>query len=433
MLILKPGITLRGETGAAATVLDAESLGRLVGCNDVGDLVVLEDLTFQNGLALPDQLSALHGGSAVVVSENDTRGGAVDVRGASSPTIRRCVFRQNLATGGTATGGAICAGTITIMDCEFTGNRAGLEGFTNGHGGAVRCAGGLISDCTFRDNHAWGFEAASGGAMRSSSATVRDCSFEGNSVLCPGGPSGGAIFDAGTPTIVRCTFRDNHADGHYFFSNGGAVHLVSGTVADCLFAGNVATCLTGPGRGGGLSGDEFTAARCIFVGNEAMQTQPEGPGHGGAIYARFASLVDGCTLIANSGGTPDGIGGVAFEEQGGTIRASIVALTSVGATCLDNATWICCDLFGNAAGNTPCGTNGGGNFSADPLFCSADPVASADVSIRSDSPCAPGNHPSASACELLGAGPVACTPQSISVRTWSAVKQLYRPAQASVR
>jgi len=66
----------------------------------------------------------------------------------------------------------------------------------------------------------------------------------------------------------------------------------------------------------------------------------------------------------------------------------------------------CTNIFGNSGGDDLCGTDDGGNFSADPLFC-----AEADVEHRltSSSPCAPGNHPGG-LCDdaLIGALSAGC-------------------------
>jgi len=411
MLRLSPGVSLRGEAGAAATILDAESRGRLLSCPAVGDQVVIEDLTFQNGEA----------------PAADSDGGAIDFGGASIPTLRRCVFRRNIAT----RGGAVFCDRATIEDCEFTGNLAGPGGPTNGRGGALWCGGALLRGCIFRDNRARGFEAASGGAVRSISATIQDCQFESNGVDCPGSPHGGAIADSGSPSITRCAFRGNHADAHYFSANGGAADVGTGTVTDCLFVGNTARCATGPGQGGALLGSAFRVERCTFIDNSALQTEPIGPGRGGAIFAPFVSTVRNCTLIANSGGSAGGVGGIELDE-GGTIENTIVAFTTAGAACSGDLHWTCCDLFGNAGGDALCGVDAGGNFSADPLFCAADAAASGDVSIGADSPCAPGHHPHGFDCGLVGAGAAACEPRSLEPRTWSAVKRIYRPGTAGL-
>ena len=94
-----------------------------------------------------------------------------------------------------------------------------------------------------------------------------------------------------------------------------------------------------------------------------------------------------------------------------------------GAACSGTALFICCDLFGNVAGDGLCGNDGGGNMSVDPLFCSHDPDGTLDVSIQDRSPCAPSN---ATNCGLIGAGAVECKGVAVERHSWSDVKELYR-------
>jgi hypothetical protein len=194
-------------------------------------------------------------------------------------------------------------------------------------------------------------------------------------------------------------------------------------VSDCLFLNNSATCHLGPGQGGGLAGRELTVSRCTFVGNVAASVDPVGAGSGGAIYALFASTIEHCTLVANSGGTADGVGGIWLDEEG-TLQSLLVTNTAVGRLGTGLGRWSCCLFFGNAAGDRPPGFDAGDNFSANPLFC-ADPRLAGDVAVRTDSPCAAANRPWSPNCGLLGAGAVACEGQAIAPMSWSAVKRLY--------
>jgi PKD repeat protein len=75
-----------------------------------------------------------------------------------------------------------------------------------------------------------------------------------------------------------------------------------------------------------------------------------------------------------------------------------------GLICNPNAfpTVSCSDVWGNALGNALCGTDGGGNFSANPLFC--DPVM-LDLGLRQGSPCL-----NQLGCGLIGALPQSCGP-----------------------
>jgi hypothetical protein len=137
------------------------------------------------------------------------------------------------------------------------------------------------------------------------------------------------------------------------------------------------------------------------------------------------STIENCTLVGNSGGGSAGVGGI-FMGSPGIVRSVVLAYTPVGLACSGEATWSCSALFANAEGDAICGTDAGGNFSADPQFCAADPIVSLNITLQSDSPCAPGNHPQGEACGLIGAGPVACGTISVEAKTWTEVKELYR-------
>lgn len=77
--------------------------------------------------------------------------------------------------------------------------------------------------------------------------------------------------------------------------------------------------------------------------------------------------------------------------SGGTVQNSIISNTSGGraVTCMSGANPVlsCCDIYGNGWGDEFCGTDGGGNFSEDPLFCDAP---GGDYSLQDASPCLTG-------------------------------------------
>jgi hypothetical protein len=83
-------------------------------------------------------------------------------------------------------------------------------------------------------------------------------------------------------------------------------------------------------------------------------------------------------------------------------------------------------VFANSLGDAPCGTDGGGNFNADPQFCASDPVTSRNFTLQEDSPCLPGRHPTGASCGVIGAEDMGCGTVSIEQRTWSSIKRLYR-------
>ena len=154
-------------------------------------------------------------------------------------------------------------------------------------------------------------------------------------------------------------------------------------IESCTFIGNAAIGFAQHGRGGAVAAFSCTLTGCVFLGNQATD--------GGAVYAQGTSI-ESCTILSSSGVIAEGIGGITMDGAG-TVRAVILGRTTIGSACSGSATWICCDLYENAQGDAVCGTDGGGNFSADPQFCATDPVATRNFTLQEDSPCAPGRHP----------------------------------------
>ncbi len=158
-------------------------------------------------------------------------GGAILCENESSPTIRNCVFLDNVAS---SSGGAIkCMEGCSpkIVDCSFIDNIA-AAGSTSG-GGLSAGAGyrGLIARCTFMGNSA--------------------------------GNGGAAAFWDSSPEIVDCDFIDNHA-GHH----GGGVQssYSSASFHGCSFRANSALF------GGGLiviGGESSSVVSSTFVANAA--------------------------------------------------------------------------------------------------------------------------------------------------------------------
>ena len=153
-------------------------------------------------------------------------------------------------------------------------------------------------------------------------------------------------------------------------------------------------------NGGGVyayvsSNPEFTG--CTFSGNHAQGT-------GGAVDCGDDSspTLMSCTLYGNSA---DG-GTAGIYSWGGSsnpnVANTIIAFSTAGPACGTTAdmTFTCCDIYGNAGGDSLCGTDNGGNFSADPLFCDR---WNGDFHLALESPClnAPG-------CGLVGGLGEAC-------------------------
>jgi predicted outer membrane repeat protein len=178
--VLKPGITLRSESGDPGCVtVDAEGVGRVLVCLDATG-VRLEGLTLRGGAA--------SFGSALTCERSDV-------------TIGNCRFVENAAPVG---GALLCdEATIAFTSCAFVRNDASHAG------GAIFCEDFShlsFVDCRFEDNTA----VDRGGAMYSentSNPTFQACVFVDNVAA-----QGGAFYFANdAPSFMNCTFARNRA------------------------------------------------------------------------------------------------------------------------------------------------------------------------------------------------------------------------------
>ncbi len=146
----------------------------------------------------------IRGGAANYGSNDDGGGLWCEVSG--SPTIRNCIFEENIAKYGAA---VRCDGSShpTLINCNFRNNLADVYGSGYGAGLSLNSL---------------------------SSPTLYNCLFVGNTAANSGG---GLYFRTNTvPTLVNCTFARNHA------YNGGGVYGNNSSsdffVTNCIFWGN---------------------------------------------------------------------------------------------------------------------------------------------------------------------------------------------------
>jgi hypothetical protein len=187
----------------------------------------------------------------------------------------------------------------------------------------------------------------------------------------------------------------------------------------CEFLDNVAAA----GYGGGLAGLRSTVSirETVFARNWAIVY-----GNGSGLYLGSAfGRLSNCTVVENVAWSDND----ALEIWAGSavdIDHLLIANNTGGAMiCWDSQVHVACsNLYGNSAGDTLCGTDVGGNFSADPLFCDLD---AGDYTLDADSPCLPGQHPDGADCGLIGAFGEGCggsTP--VETSSWGRIKELYR-------
>ncbi len=413
MVRMKPGVWLHSEAGAHATTLDGLDQGRLILCENVG-MARIEGLRFTrgHGVCCPDKPQPQ---GATTSDLFRGYGGAIYAFGNSELIVEDCVFERNRAEGTPSRGGAVACSVASFFDCEFVDNWALM---LDGVGGAVYGEMVQIDGCEFRGNLSIGDGVSRGGAVRANVVEINNSSFEGNSTGAHRFALGGAIW-SNNATITACEFVSNSVSSDIGDAAGGAVHAFNGSVTGGLFVDNSASSSFFARTLGGAvrSSGTFTISSSIFVGNSAGGGTQAGLGGAASLES---GLVEQSTFYAND--APGGVGGIVLNQ--GTVRAVLLAFTT-GQACggTQAATWTCCDLFANAEGNGICGSDGGGNFSADPQFCAVDPTASLSFGLQVDSPCAPGNHPP---CGLIGAVGVSCGTVHVQTKSWAEVKSLFR-------
>ena len=268
----------------------------------------------------------------------------------SSSIFTRCEFLENTAV--FSGGGLGLGGHEIFRDCRITGNRA-----LSGGGGGIWCGGGQIfENCNIMDNSAnW-----DGGGVfiyedksPISNLEFFQCTISGN---VSSGGDGGGIFSGGNPSFDQCRIWDNLA---VVGSGGGFYNRGSLKLTECLVTENSA----GHNGGGAFcaTSDSTLVTQCTFAGNAAS-------GQGGGIYTYSSNLLLTRSIIAFS---QDGEGIYCY---GGNPPVGIGM----------------CDIYGNEGGDQVCGTDIGGNFSEDPLFCD---IATGNYFLDQDSPCLIGADP----------------------------------------
>lgn len=407
-------LTLKGESGAAQTVLDGGLAGNiLVVQNGEGVDLVLEGLTFFRGLS------------------SAGRAGALEVSGNSTPTIVDCVFDRNARplSGGTATIRLVGDAGATFVDTEFIQNEdlpillaspreLSLSGCTfhansySASGIEVESGGSLAIDgCTFENNT--GQTLVDDGPGGAASIAIRESTFRAN--------VGGVSLNQTTTVLIEdCVVEDKDSSGPVAVRVVGEAKDL--TVRNTRFAGNVSGIAPGALQVGDLN--SIVVEDCEFEGNESVIGGIEGgavalgnAGFGllrrckfvdnrcgsaaGALRLQGNCRVENCVFVDN---VADGAGGAILwvapaaevdhctfvgnqsKLTGGAIvvTAPITIRSSVFWSNTPNAI----DGLGAAIDVAHCLVEGGfpgvGNLDTDPLFVQASP---GDFHLSSGSPC----------------------------------------------
>jgi predicted outer membrane repeat protein len=204
----------------------------------------------------------------------------------------------------------------------------------NGGGMYNKNSSPTVRNVTFSDNTALYYGA--GMYNESSNPTLINVTFSGNAVAVFSG--GGMYNNSSSPTLTNVTFRDNWAD------NGGGMYNESSspTLTNVIFRGNLAT------NGGGMYNYDSSPmlTNITFSGNTASSTG------GGMLNVNFSSpTLTNVIMWGNSAPIWSEIAN--YDSNPRIVYSDIKG-------CGGSPSW-----------HLACGTNGGGNIDADPLFGSA--------------------------------------------------------------
>ncbi len=340
----------------AGTVAACSEQALLAALQGGGDVVFTQDcgitLTAPIGIDLDTTIDA--GTNTVTVTGNNN----IRLFNVSSG-VRFTLSNLTITGGLAANGGAIHISqnaTVLLTNCTVAGNAAvgdnGLAGATGGNssygnggdgqngasgtpglGGAIYNLGGLtLLKCMFATNSATGGSGGSGGNGGNGLLNAGNGGSGGSGGL----GAGGAVWNGGSLTAMDCTFSNNFVIG-----GDGAAGGNSGTGA---FAG-----LTGIGGAGAT-------------------------GAGGALFSGKQAVVSDCTFDSNSGsGGNSAVGGTEPSGNGSTGQTGGVALGGAIAFS-DSAAITNCTFYndwvqggtggkgGNGSMNAGDGGNGGDSY-----------------------------------------------------------------------
>jgi hypothetical protein len=219
--LLGKAVTLRGNlANPAITIIDAAGLGEsaVLCMNGEWTDTVVEGFT-------------MTGGDGTDIG-GYTYGGGMYCRYAS-PTIRNCVFRNNVADAG---GGLAVHGSYSMVsDCVFTENEALTGGYFGGGGLFTNGGAPKVVNCQFTNNLASVLAKGGGISLFLGFPEITNCLIAGNEAR----HGGGIMNQKSTAKITNCTIANNAASGY-----GGGLNCfyptAQTTVTNCIVWNNAA-------------------------------------------------------------------------------------------------------------------------------------------------------------------------------------------------
>ncbi len=264
--------------GGALTIRNHSANAKVINCSFVNNYV--DELS---GGAINTNCPLIVTGCIFTNNRAIDTGGAIHHMDTGVMIVTDCVFTNNIANNGT--GGIRTYAPLSIINCNFTGNRN-----LNYRGGAIFCGAELnITDSRFISNYA----RTEGGAVYSNGRLlIKNTVFTGNNAT----NTGGAIRADGNIEINLSNFTNNHA-----FTNGGAIYSTSATVINNgIFNNNLANT----DAGAIFASASLTVINSTFNGNNAT--------NGGVIRGSNNLAINNCNFTNNKA---TGNGGVIWTNS----------------------------------------------------------------------------------------------------------------------
>ena len=231
---------------------------------DGGAIVVIENLTLQNGKETADPTLWKGSGSGILIDGSST---SVEL---NHVTIKHCDYAGvGMAGAGITLGGV--STSLNMNDCLLENNIA-----DNGGGGGIYIGANagdvFIRSTAFQNNIAANGNGGAVLAEGKTAITFIGCIFTGNQAL--NGNNGGAFYaDNAIPAFNNCLFSKNEAD-----KDGGAMKVAGADIANCSFYYNTATNGGAISRGTVAVNNELYITNCTLLNNTATGFAPAGAG-----------------------------------------------------------------------------------------------------------------------------------------------------------
>lgn len=351
---LRRAATVHGA-GAGATILDGQSLGRVLTIDFPG--AVGEGADPAQGGRIPftvvlTGLSIQHGNAHGTDFREIVGGGIADLAG--SLVLNDCDVSHNTAStvDDRTSGGGIFnnQGDLSLLHTTVTGNTSG--GFSGGI--ENESAYMVVVDSVISGNQSRTFSGGIG--VDGLGLAITRSQITNNTVLS--GPGGGITDEGGPMTIDHSIVSGNHA-GDYaggIASEGGDLRMIS-----CTVSNNTAAVEQGGGvvqaglgllmRRSTVSGNRITAGgdgagvwlaidhdQPVVIENSTITGNTGGSGRGGGIFIRFnggtTPTIVNSTIAGNSGASTGGIYALHQSSASTTVNlVNTIVAGNAGADC----------------------------------------------------------------------------------------------------